>query len=89
MINAADATPTLEGALRSLYGDYERAFADAQEAGGVPPVFVVVCDDTQTSKIISDWIAGYDGFDGARQPGICRSSLTWNEATGLNVRARS
>ena len=56
--------PTLEGALKSLYGDYQRAFEDAKDVGAIPPVFVIVCDDTQTSKIIADWVAGYDGFDG-------------------------
>lgn len=56
--------PTLEGALKSLYGDYERAFHFAEENGTMSPIFVVVCDDTQTSKIVSDWISGYEGFDG-------------------------
>jgi type III restriction enzyme len=55
---------TLEGALKSLYSDYERAFHLAEESGSVPPVFVVVCDDTRTSKLLTDWIAGYDGPDG-------------------------
>jgi type III restriction enzyme len=59
---------TLEGALRSLYTDYERSFADYEErrAAGkaaVPPAFVVVCNDTKTSKLVTDWIAGYDGFE--------------------------
>jgi type III restriction enzyme len=64
-----DRTPpsipaTLEGALKSLYSDYERTFALHQAGGGVPPVFVVVCNDTRTSKLIYDWLAGYDGFAG-------------------------
>jgi len=65
----SDKTPpvipgTLEGALKSLYGDYERSYQEAEQSGSVPPVFVVVCDDTRTSKLVSDWISGYDGFDG-------------------------
>jgi type III restriction enzyme len=55
---------TLEGALKSLYGDYERAFTLHETQGAMPPVFVVVCDDTRTSKLVADWISGYNGFEG-------------------------
>jgi type III restriction enzyme len=50
----------LEGALRSLYADYERnhtLWADANM--GTPPVFIVVCSNTATSKLVSEWIAGW------------------------------
>jgi type III restriction enzyme len=51
----------LEGALRSLYADYERSHAQWAEAGmGTPPVFIVVCSNTATSKLVSDWIAGWE-----------------------------
>jgi type III restriction enzyme len=51
----------LEGALRSLYADYERSHAQWAAAGmGTPPVFIVVCSNTATSKLVSDWIAGWE-----------------------------
>jgi len=51
----------LEGALQALYADYERAFGEWQGAGmGRPPVFIVVCANTSVSKLVHDWIAGYD-----------------------------
>ncbi|HVL53142.1 MAG TPA: DEAD/DEAH box helicase family protein [Vitreimonas sp.] len=51
----------LEGALRSLYADYERSHAEWDAAGmGRPPVFIVVCSNTATSKLVSDWIAGWE-----------------------------
>ncbi len=51
----------LEGALRSLYGNYERSYAAWQEAGsGTPPVFIVVCQNTNISKLVFDWIAGWE-----------------------------
>jgi type III restriction enzyme len=51
----------LEGALRTLYADYERAFdAWSEAAMGTPPVFIVVCSNTATSKLVSDWIAGWE-----------------------------
>jgi type III restriction enzyme len=50
----------LEGALRSLYADYERGHEAWADAGmGTPPVFIVVCSNTATSKLVSDWIAGW------------------------------
>ena len=55
---------TLEGALKSLYGDYERTFSAHLGADTMPPVFVIVCDDTRSSKLVADWIAGYEGFEG-------------------------
>jgi type III restriction enzyme len=51
----------LEGALQSLYADYERAFAEWSKADvGRPPVFIVVCSNTAVSKLVYDWIAGFD-----------------------------
>ena len=51
----------LEGALRTLYADYERSFDEWATAGlGTPPVFIVVCSNTATSKLVYDWIAGWD-----------------------------
>lgn len=51
----------LEGALRSLYGNYEKSYRRWQEAGsGTPPVFIVVCQNTNISKLVFDWVAGWD-----------------------------
>jgi type III restriction enzyme len=63
----------LEAALRSLYSNYEESFAQWQameaehRAGTTPPVFIVVCNNTSVSKLVYDWIAGWDrplGEDG-------------------------
>lgn len=55
---------TLEGALRSLYRSYERAFSDWEDRlrqwGETPPVFIVVCPNTLVSKLVYEWIAGSD-----------------------------
>jgi len=51
----------LEGALQALYADYERSFRAWESAAmGRPPVFIVVCANTSVSKLVHDWIAGYD-----------------------------
>jgi type III restriction enzyme len=60
----APAPPArLEGALRSLYRNYEKAFqrwrrSDLAESGETPPVFIVVCNNTRVSKLVFDFIAG-------------------------------
>lgn len=52
----------LEGALRSLYRSYERAYThwekELKSYGETPPVFIVVCPNTVVSKLVYDWIAG-------------------------------
>lgn len=56
----------LEGALQSLYGNYEKAFkqwennTEAQAKGLTPPVFIVVCNNTSVSKLVYDYISGWD-----------------------------
>ena len=51
----------LEGALRSLYGHYEKVFRLwEEERSGTPPVFIVVCANTTVSKLVFDWIAGWE-----------------------------
>ncbi|RZI56452.1 MAG: restriction endonuclease, partial [Zymomonas sp.] len=48
-------------AIDALYGHYEKTHALWLEAGvGVDPVFIVVCNNTATSKLVHDYIAGYE-----------------------------
>lgn len=47
-------------AIDALYGHYEKTYAAWKESGiGVDPVFIVVCNNTATSKLVHDYIAGY------------------------------
>ena len=50
----------LVNALKALYGHYEKTF-DLWEGAkiGVPPCFIIVCNNTSTSKLIYDYISGY------------------------------
>ena len=51
----------LESALGALYGHYEKTFDLWQEAGiRVPPCFIVVCNNTSTSKLVHDYISGFE-----------------------------
>ena len=50
----------LLAALEALYGHYERTFDEWRAAGiRVPPCFIVVCNNTSTSKLVYDWISGF------------------------------
>ena len=58
----------LEGALQSLYSNYEKKFK--QWEGGndlsrhydrpAPPVFIVVCNNTNVSKMVFDYVSGWE-----------------------------
>ena len=56
----------LEGALQSLYFNYEKTYReweadkDARARGLTPPVFIVVCSNTAVSKLIFDYVAGWE-----------------------------
>jgi type III restriction enzyme len=50
----------LQTALDALYGHYEKVFRQWEEAGmQTPPVFIVVANNTASSKLIYDYIAGF------------------------------
>ncbi len=56
----------LQGALLSLYGNYEKYYrmweqnVEARARGITPPVFIVVCNNTNVSKLVFDYIAGWE-----------------------------
>ncbi len=47
-------------ALYALYKHYSETFEKWQRAGiESPPVFIVVCNNTSTSKLVHEWISGW------------------------------
>ncbi|MDZ4656522.1 MAG: DEAD/DEAH box helicase family protein [Bythopirellula sp.] len=51
----------LQTALEALYGHYEKTFHLWQESGiKVPPCFIVVCNNTSTSKLVYDYVSGFN-----------------------------
>lgn len=56
----------LEGALHSLYDNYKKYYElweknpDARANNSTPPVFIVVCNNTNVSKLVFDYIAGWE-----------------------------
>ncbi len=52
--------PQLQTALEALYGHYEKTYESWKDAGvRVPPCFIVVCNNTSTSKLVYDYISGF------------------------------
>ena len=50
----------LQTALEALYGHYDKTFELWQQAGiEVPPCFIVVCNNTSTSKLVCDYVSGF------------------------------
>ena len=50
----------LTGALKALYDHYEKAFSQWKNSGiQTPPVFIVVCNNTSSSKLVYDYLAGW------------------------------
>ncbi|MEQ1716792.1 MAG: DEAD/DEAH box helicase family protein, partial [Hyphomicrobium sp.] len=68
---ASDLPHQLEAAIKALYSDYEKTDAAWKGKSETPPVFIVVCNNTTTSKMVYEWIAGYcenpDEEDEAKQ----------------------
>ena len=64
--------PTLlKTALEALYGHYEKTFQLWEQAGiDVPPCFIVVCNNTSTSKLVYDYMSGFirENEDGDSKP---------------------
>ncbi len=73
--------PQLLTALDALYGHYEKTFELWQKAEiRVPPCFIVVCNNTSTSKLVYDYISGYlrENDDGSETPIAGRLELFRN-----------
>ena len=59
-LNPLDLPTQLQTALEALYGHYEKTFALwAEEKISVPPCFIVVCNNTAASKLVYDYISGF------------------------------
>ena len=87
-VNGVPTLPAeLQGALESLYGNYEKYHQrwESNPQGQTPPVMIIVCNNTIVSKLVYDWVAGYEKTltdDGNQvvEPG--RLSIFSNESDG-------
>src|SRR5688572_10173119 len=71
----------LQTAREALYGHYEKTFRLWEQAKiSVPPCFIVVCNNTSTSKLVYDFIAGFErtNADGSKSTQNGRFALFQN-----------
>ncbi|HEV8242919.1 MAG TPA: DEAD/DEAH box helicase family protein [Candidatus Polarisedimenticolia bacterium] len=77
----------LKTALEALYGHYDKTFKLWQEQGlRVPPCFIIVCQNTSISKLVYDYVSGFQrqNEDGSSTLENGRLALfrNFDEATG-------
>jgi type III restriction enzyme len=80
-LNPLDLPTQLQTALEALYGHYEKTYEVwAKEKISVPPCFIVVCNNTSASKLVYDYISGFQrtNKDGTTQPVFGRLPLFRN-----------
>ena len=66
----------LETALAALYGHYAKSFELWDEAGiEVPPCFIIVCNNTATSKVVYDYVSGFYRKNGDGTPRLVQGRL--------------
>ena len=50
----------LQTALEALYAHYAKTFEEWEKAGvDAPPCFIIVCNNTSTSKLVYDYVSGF------------------------------
>ena len=60
MLDPHNLPTILKTALEALYGHYEKTFELWQAASiPVPPCFIIVCNNTATSKLVYDYVSGF------------------------------
>jgi type III restriction enzyme len=58
--NPEDLPDKLKTALHALYDHYVKVDSEWKKSGiDVPPVFIVVCNNTSTSELVAEWISGW------------------------------
>ncbi|TCT20647.1 BPTD_3080 family restriction endonuclease [Thiobaca trueperi] len=90
-LNPLDLPPQLQTALDALYGHYRQTYDLWAQAGiPVPPCFIVVCNNTSTSKLVYDYISGFtrENKDGTSQLEFGRLPLFRNHDEHGNPLAR-
>ncbi|WP_149264227.1 BPTD_3080 family restriction endonuclease [Actinomadura sp. K4S16] len=79
-VTAEQMPSVLESALYSLYDSYKKSYANWERSDGAkngepPPVFIVVCNNTTVSKMVFDWIGGWDREIGEGETVAVRGKL--------------
>jgi type III restriction enzyme len=93
-LDPQDLPLPLQTALEALYGHYAKTF-DAWASAGIdaPPCYIVVCNNTAASKLVYDYIAGYERTDAkgviTTYPGKLEYFRNYDEHGNLLARPRT
>ena len=86
-LDPAELPPTLINAIDELYGHYVKTDVVWNEAGTkVPPCFIFVCQNTAISKLVYDFVSGYEKPDGTYQPAHCPLFSNYDDYGHLKAR---
>lgn len=81
----------LQEALESLYGSYEKNYRNYEEhkkkdPAVMPPVMIIVCNNTAVSELIYRWIAGYENETASGKIKIEKGNLAiFRNEDGVNL----
>ena len=76
MLDPLNLPLQLQTALAALYGHYQKTFDLWQQCGiRTPPCFIVVCNNTATSKLVYDYISGFYRQSDQGQPQLEQGRL--------------
>ena len=66
----------LQTALQALYGHYEKTFHQWESKGiPAPPCFIIVCNNTASSKLVYEYVSGFERPSANGQPSIHNGRL--------------
>ena len=66
----------LQTALQALYGHYEKTFHLWEKEGiPAPPCFIIVCNNTASSKLVYEYVSGFERPSANGQPSIHNGRL--------------
>ena len=75
-LDPMDLPTPLQTALEALYGHYDKTFKEWQSDGAPsPPCFIVVCNNTSTSKLVYDYISGFERTNDDRTTSVQNGRL--------------
>ena len=75
-LDPLDLPTPLQTALEALYGHYDKTFKEWQSDGATsPPCFIVVCNNTSTSKLVYDYISGFERTNDDRTTSVQNGRL--------------
>ena len=85
----------LQAALGALHAHYEKTFDLWSKSNiGVPPVFIIVCNNTSTSKLVYDYVSGFtetreDGSDVLKSNGQLKLFRNYDDYGNREPRPRT